>query len=497
MAAAMNGGIGMTLEALLQGVDVADFIGQRCVTVSGLTSDHRLVKPGFAFVCYRGVKVDSHTFIHDAVKNGAVAVIGEQPVSALGQPSATYIQVRNGREALSLLAANWHGRPADRLNLIGVTGTNGKTSTTYLGSAILNATGLKCAILGTIGHQVGEMAIPAVTTTPDALALHALFRNIADAGINHVLMETSSQGLAQHRLAGLTFETGVFTNLTQDHLDYHQTMEAYLRAKIMLFEQLASPNGLAILNADDPATQTIRQHTRTACLTYGIRNPADLTARDIETTLRGMAFTARAPNGEFQVKLRLPGDYNVYNALAAIGIGLHHGCSLEAIQAGLESTIVPGRFQLIDRGQDFAVVVDYAHTPDGLENLLKAAKKMTQAHLISVFGCGGDRDRGKRPKMGHISATIADHSIITSDNPRTEDPSRIIADIVEGLPADASYDVIPNRRDAIKHAIGLATSGDVVVIAGKGHEPYQEVNGVRHHFDDREVASEVLCQNGE
>jgi UDP-N-acetylmuramoyl-L-alanyl-D-glutamate--2,6-diaminopimelate ligase len=348
--------------------------------------------------------------------------------------------------------------------------------------------------MGTVGHQYGDISVSAATTTPDALTLHELLRKIADGGFEYVIMETSSQGLAQHRLAGLTFETGVFTNLTQDHLDYHQTMEEYLNAKIMLFQQIAEERGLAILNVDDPAVDEIRRRTKARRLTYGLKNRADLTASDVESTIKGLVFTAHTPQGNIRVKLRLLGEYNIYNALAAIGVGLHHGCSLDAIKAGLESTIVPGRFQLINRGQDFAVVVDYAHTPDGLENLLRAARKITNGRLICVFGCGGDRDRGKRPKMGRISAAIADHSVITSDNPRTEDPNQIIADIIEGLPEGASYDLIPNRREAIRHAIELAQPGDLVAIAGKGHEPYQEIKGVRYHFDDREVAAEFLDQ---
>jgi UDP-N-acetylmuramoyl-L-alanyl-D-glutamate--2,6-diaminopimelate ligase len=271
-------------------------------------------------------------------------------------------------------------------------------------------------------------------------------------------------------------------------------MENYLNAKLMLFQQLNPHNGLAILNADDPASERIRQETRTPVLTYGVENRADLTARDVESKFTGLTFTAITPQGDLRVNLRLLGDYNLYNALAAIGIGLHHGCSLEAIQAGLESTVVPGRFELVDRGQDFAVVVDYAHTPDGLENLLTAARKITKGRLICVFGCGGDRDRGKRPIMGQISTTIADHTVITSDNPRTEDPHCIIADIVKGLPDGASYDLLPNRREAIGYAIGLAKAGDLVAIAGKGHEPYQEIHGVRSHFDDREAAAEFLEQ---
>jgi UDP-N-acetylmuramoyl-L-alanyl-D-glutamate--2,6-diaminopimelate ligase len=496
--------IPVNLQKLLENVDITSTSGARDLNISGIAGDHRKIQPGYAFICYEGISVDGHTFISQAIQNGAVAIIGDKPPPVNFPENVTYIQTSNGRIALSRIAANWHGNPAEHLKLIGITGTNGKTSTAHFAHAILTATGLKAALIGTVGHRYGDVYVPPSTTTPDPIALHALFRKIVDAGLDYVVMETSSQGLAQHRLAGLTFETAVFTNLTQDHLDYHETMEAYFNAKLMLFQQLRPKTGRAILNADDPATARIRETLDpNSVLTYGIERPADLTARDIESTLKGLEFTAITPQGKIPIKLRLLGDYNLYNALAAIGVGLHHGCSLDAIQAGLHATIVPGRFELVDRGQslpraigDFAVVVDYAHTPDGLENLLTAARKVTGGRLICVFGCGGDRDRTKRPKMGKISTAIADHSVITSDNPRTENPNDIIADIIEGVPSDASYDIIPDRREAIGYAIGLAKPGDLVAIAGKGHEDYQEINGQRFPFDDRTVAATCLEGRG-
>ena len=482
----------MNLHRLLQGVHILSSIGGLDQDITGIASDSRAVEPGYAFVCYEGVNVDGHTFITQAIQNGATTIIGEKPESM--PPGVTYIQTPDGRIAFSLIAANWYGNPADRLKLIGITGTNGKTSTAHLAHSIFKAAGLKSGFMGTVGTHYADVFVPPTITTLEPLTLHKLFRDIADAGVDYVIMETSSQGLAQHRLAGLTFETAVFTNLTQDHLDYHQTMEEYLNAKMMLFQQLNSDNGLAILNADDPASDSIRHQTNPPSLTFGVEQPADMSICNVKSTLKGLSFTASTPGGKISANLRLLGDYNLYNALAAIGIGLHHNCSLEAIQAGLQSTVVPGRFELVDRGQPFAVVVDYAHTPDGLENLLAAARKITQGSLISVFGCGGDRDRGKRPKMGKISATIADRSVITSDNPRTEEPDAIIADIVAGLPDSASYELIQDRRCAIGHAIGLAKADDLVTIAGKGHEPYQEIDGVRFDFDDREVAAGFLEQ---
>lgn len=411
------------------------------------------------------------------------------------------MQVPCGRRALSLIAANWHGNPAKRLKLIGITGTNGKTSTAHLIHAIFKASGRKTALIGTVGHQYmntqgEEETLAASLTTPDAFALHALLKQFTKDDVEYVTMETSSQGLALQRLAGLTFDTAVFTNFTQDHLDYHQTMEAYLKAKLMLFEQL-DKNGVAILNSDSPVVEHIVHACKVSGLEtpptmYGLGEKADLHAEDINFSYNRLAFTAVTPDGRIPAKLRLLGEYNLYNALAAIAVGLRYDCPISAIQEGLAATVVPGRFELIDRGQDFAVVVDYAHTPDGLENVLTAAKRVAERNLICVFGCGGDRDNGKRPKMGNISAQIADYSVITSDNPRTENPDEIIAQIVSNLPHDTKYVCISERRDAIYHAIATAKSGDVVVIAGKGHEDYQEINGKRFPFDDRVVASDFL-----
>ena len=494
----------MRLHELLRGLNITTRSGSPDIDITGVVSDNRNVEPGNAFVCYQGINVDGHDFIQDALQKGATVVIGEKPITAIethGTP-ITYLQVPCGRQAMSLIAANWHGNPAKRLKLIGITGTNGKTSTAHLIHAIFKASGQRTALIGTVGHQYtnaqGEEAtLPAALTTPDAFALHALFKQFTEDNVASVTMETSSQGLALQRLAGLTFDTAVFTNFTQDHLDYHQTMEAYLKAKLMLFEQLHE-EGVAILNGDSPVAKRIADALRNsraqlAPTTYGLSQKADLHAEAIHFSHHRLTFTAVTPEGRIPVQLRLLGEYNLYNALAAIAVGLRYDCPISAIQEGLAATVVPGRFELIDRGQDFAVIVDYAHTPDGLENVLTAAKRVAERNLICVFGCGGDRDSGKRPKMGNISAQIADYSVITSDNPRTEKPDEIITQIVSNLPHDTKYVCIPERREAIHHAIATAKSGDVVVIAGKGHEDYQEINGKRFPFDDRVVASDFLA----
>ena len=489
----------MKFSDLLHGLNPIANTGTLDIDITGIVSDNREVKPGNAFLCYQGIHVDSHTFIADALQRGAVGIVGEKPVTALDIPAAstTYLQVRDGRRALSLLAANWHGNPAKHLKLIGITGTNGKTSTAHLVYAILKASKQKAALIGTVGHrytdaQGKEKILPASLTTPDAFALHALFKQFVAEGVEYVTMETSSQGLALQRLAGLTFDTAVFTNFTQDHLDYHQTMDEYLKAKLMLFEQL-NDHGFAILNTDTPVTAQIAEVCKSPqVLMYGDDNHADFYGKDIAFSYNRSAFTAITPAGRFPVKLRLLGAYNIYNALAAIAVGLRYNCPVSAIQDGLTDTVVPGRFELVDCGQNFAVIVDYAHTPDGLENVLTAARRITKRELICVFGCGGDRDNGKRPKMGNISTQIADYTVVTSDNPRTEDPDAIITQIVSNLPHDAKYVCISGRRDAIHHAITTAKSGDVVVIAGKGHEDYQEIHGKRFPFDDRGVAADLL-----
>lgn len=489
----------MQLSTLLHGLEILASVGSRAREITGIVSDSRKAAPGNAFVCYQGLAVDGHGFIPAAVASGANVVIGEKPADDVALAEGiTYLQVPNGRRALSLLSANWHGNPAERLKLIGITGTNGKTSTTHLIHAVLTASGKKAAILGTVGHHYGDVFVPTALTTPDAFELHALFKQFVAAGVEYVVMETSSQGLAQHRLAGLTFDTAVFTNFTQDHLDYHGSMDAYLAAKLMLFAQLAE-DGIAILNGDAPASARIAAAVgERRVWTYALQNDADLRCKDVELSLSRVAFTAVTPHGEMPAQLRLLGEYNLYNALAAIGVAVRYGCPLTAIQEGLSATVVPGRFELVDKGQEFAVIVDYAHTPDGLENVLRAARGITHRSLISVFGCGGDRDAGKRPKMGRISAALADYSVITSDNPRTEEPAEIIAQIVSNLPHDTHYVSILQRREAIQHAVATAKPGDVVVIAGKGHEDYQEIHGQRFPFDDRKVAAEAIahvCKN--
>ncbi len=493
----------MHLRAFLKGIEVIATTGDLEREIEGIACDSRYVERNFAFVCYQGVNVDGHEYISNAIDNGATAVISERKLSV--PEGVTWVQVKDGRLALAVMAANLHNVPAEQLKIIGITGTNGKTSTAHLIQSVFAAAGCKMGIVGSIGHKVGNQFIPATTTTPDALHLHKLFRDMVDDGEDSVVMEVTSHSLEQKRVAGIQFDVAVFTNLTQDHLDFHSDMQDYLDAKVKLFQQLKSNNSMAILNADDNASDYIRERTSASILTYGIEKPANLRATEVESTISRLSFTAITPEGNIDVQLKLLGEYNLYNALAAIGVGLSQRFALDVIKSGLESATVPGRFELVDCGQNFAVVVDYAHTPDALERLLKAARKITKGarshpenrgRLICVFGCGGDRDRGKRPIMGRIASEIADHIVITSDNPRTEEPEQITAEIEGGIKEGANCDVIISRNAAIARGIEIARNGDLVVIAGKGHENYQIFKDKRIHFDDREIATKHLWGKG-
>lgn len=483
----------MKLKELINGVEIVKTVGNLNKEIANITADSRQVKKDCAFVAYKGVNVDGHDYIPDAIKDGATVIILEKELSGRGFPAnVTLLQTPDGRETLALMSSNWHGNPEAKLKIIGITGTNGKTSTAYLVHSIFTVAGFKMAIMGSIAHRFGGTSVPASTTTPDSPMLHRLFGEIVDDGADSVVMEVTSHSLEQKRVAAIKFDVAVFTNLTLDHLDFHKNMQNYLEAKTKLFRQLKSPESAAIFNADDDNSEYITERTKARILTYGVQNAADLQAKNVSSTIKGLKFTAITPDEEVDIQLKLLGEYNLYNALAATGVALSMGLELNVIKRGLESAFVPGRFELVDRGQDFAVVVDYAHTPDALERLLKAARKITDKQLICVFGCGGDRDKGKRPIMGKIATQISDHVIITSDNPRTESPDQIIAEIEAGVVPNVSYEIIADRNAAIARAIQIAEKNDLVVIAGKGHEDYQIFRDKRIHFDDREVAAEHL-----
>jgi UDP-N-acetylmuramoyl-L-alanyl-D-glutamate--2,6-diaminopimelate ligase len=466
--------------------------------VTGLAYDSRQAAPGDLFFCIRGLKADGRRFLPDAVARGAVAAVVEQEDLSLPVPA---LLVPNVRAAMPQIAAPFYGYPSRRLSLVGVTGTNGKTTTTYLVEALARTAGKGTSVIGTIGARIHDEALPGDRTTPEAPELQALLARMAaaDRGSGMVVcMEVSSHALAQGRSRGCEFEVGVFTNLTQDHLDFHRDMEEYFEAKALLFTEYpraSEKRFTGVINVDDPYGRRLAERCAGRVLTYGVERAADLQARAVAASPTGLSFELTAPEGSFSVKLRLGGLFNVYNSLAAMGAGRALGIPWETILPALAAApVVPGRFESVDAGQDFSVVVDYAHTPDGVENVLRAARALRPRRLIAVFGCGGDRDRTKRPIMGRLAGELADHVIVTSDNPRSEEPAAILKEIVAGIPssAPAAVETEPDRRTAIQRAVHMAERGDLIVIAGKGHEDYQIFADRTIHFDDREEARKAL-----
>jgi len=471
--------------------------------IRGVTEDSRRVRPGCLFVAVRGGNEDGHAFVADAVARGAVGVLGDQSglQELCGIP---YIYRVDPRRDAALIAQALAGFPTRSLCVIGITGTNGKTSTACLVQNVLTRTGHPCANFGTLGYDLGDGREEARHTTPFGEDLANLFVRAATAGNSHVVMEVSSHALAQGRTEGVSFRVGAFTNLTRDHLDYHGTMENYLRAKLRLFEQLRreiegsnqAQCRFAVVNAEDPAAPRVIAASPETCYTYG--SGGVIRGENERVSPGGIAFRICSPWGDGQVHLHLAGRHNLLNALCAFGICAGLGVPVDEVIAGLEGlSSVPGRFEAVKAGQDFTVIVDYAHTDDGLRNALQAARDICSGKLMVVFGCGGDRDKGKRPKMGTVAAELADFTILTSDNPRTEDPVRILLDIELGMQRAGKrkgddYLVIESREEALREAIFMARTGDLVLIAGKGHETYQIVGSERRHFDDREIARKFI-----
>lgn len=492
----------MQLKELIRPLLVHTMTGDPQVEITGIQIDSRRVTPGDLFIAMRGFTVDGHRYVQDAIKKGAVAVMAEEPVDS----DVPVILVPDSQRAMAVVVAQFYRHPTNELKLIGITGTNGKTTTSYLIEKLLSDVGRRTGVIGTIQMKVGEKTFSTSNTTPEALELQKGFRMMRDEGCEYSVIEVSSHGLSLGRTRGSHFHIGVFTNLTQDHLDYHKTMEEYRQAKGLLFSQLGNrytsdpaENAFAVLNADDDASSYYREITPAQVVTYGIDHPADVRAVDMRITRQGTSFTLETFRGTCDIHLQLIGKFNVYNALAAASVGLIEGLSLKQIKASLEQiTGVNGRFERVSAGQPYTVLVDYAHTPDSLENVLTTINDLAENKVICVVGCGGDRDRTKRPLMAQIAAKYSDLAIFTSDNPRTEEPEKIIQDMVNGL-ADLGREHVTtmvDRRQAINEAIRLAKPGDIVLIAGKGHETYQEINGVRHHFDDREVVREAIEARG-
>ncbi len=497
----------MTLATLLQSLEgrvkILDRRGNLDVSINAITDDSRAVSPHSLFVAVKGEQVDGHEFIPAAMRGGIVALLSQQPVSEVSLP---FVRVDDSRKALGLLGGRFYGDPSSKIRMIGVTGTNGKTTTTYICKALLEALGHPVGLIGTVANQIGERSMPATHTTPGSLELQQLLAKMVTSGCTTAVMEVSSHALAQDRTSGCEYDVAVFSNLTQDHLDFHKTMEEYFQAKLKLFTGLKGglkTNKRAIVNIDAPYGTRIVERCQVPVWTYALNAKADLRAEAVRLSLQGTTFTAATPVGNFPIESHLVGEHNVYNLLAAIGVALHEGATPEQIrEAVARVTNVPGRFERVIAGQPFTVAVDYAHTEDALVRLLTSAQVLKTGRIITVFGCGGDRDRGKRPKMGEAAVRYSDVVILTSDNPRTEDPLSILEQVEVGviealrLRPHVQYRKVSDRRDAIQEAVREAQSGDMVLIAGKGHEDYQIIGTKKVHFDDREVARAVIERLG-
>jgi len=464
------------------------------VAVSAVDFDSRCVQPGSLFVCVRGFECDGHRFAAHAVAAGAAAIMVEEILDVV----VPQIVVPDTKRALAHAAALFWGRPSTSVSVFGITGTNGKTTTTYILDSILRTHGLSTGIIGTVEVRIGERTIPAGRTTPESAELQQVLAEMRDEGVDAVSMEVSSHAIDLHRVDAVHFAAVAFTNLTQDHLDYHHTIDAYYAVKARLFTDFDAAARVVDIDTDHGARLSSQVAAEHAVLTVGRSDAADVRAVDEVADATGTEFTLVTPSGSQRLRLPLAGAYNVSNALIAAGCALSHGIPLATVCAGLErAPQVPGRLERVDAGQPVTVVVDYAHTPDSLDKALRAMRAVTSGHVISVFGCGGDRDPAKRPIMGEVSALAADYSIVTSDNPRSEDPVAIILQVEDGVNrADGEHEVVVDRRAAIARALAVAQPGDSVLIAGKGHEDYQVFADRTVHFDDRQVSLEILAEMG-
>jgi UDP-N-acetylmuramoyl-L-alanyl-D-glutamate--2,6-diaminopimelate ligase len=487
------------LAKLLRGIEAHAATSYGDLEILEIAYDSRSVKRGTLFVAIRGEKTDGNKFVPDAVGRGAVAVLSEDAKPGTIPKEFPWIQVADARKALAISAANYYARPAEVLKLIGVTGTNGKTTTSYLVDSILRAAGCEVGLLGTIGYRLVREARPAPNTTPESLDLQKHLAEIVRAGGTHAVLEASSHALALDRLWGCPFAVAIFTNLTRDHLDYHKTLEDYFAAKRRLFEGTgAAAPATGVINRDDEYSQRL-SGLASRTLTYGLEPGADVTTRKPALSLSGVEFTADTPTGKIEIRSKLVGRPNVYNILAAISTGVALALPKEVITTGIaQLSAVPGRFERIEVGQPFLLIVDYAHTDDALRNLLATATELNpNGRIITMFGCGGDRDRTKRPLMGEAAGRASDIVVLTSDNPRNEDPLLIINDVIVGVQrTKAKVFVEPDRQKAIEMALDEARSGDIVLLAGKGHETYQVLRDRTIAFDDREVARAVLRRRG-
>jgi UDP-N-acetylmuramoyl-L-alanyl-D-glutamate--2,6-diaminopimelate ligase len=487
----------MTIEQVILGVqlrrELASGLGQ--LSVAGLEYDSRRVQPGFLFFAFPGARADGREFAQQAIDQGAIAAVSEFP--APDGFRGAWIEVEHGRQALALSARNFYGNPAERLKLTGVTGTNGKTTTTFLIDAVLHAAGIRTALVGTIEYRLAGEVRPAVNTTPESLDLYRMFQELEQAAGTHVTMEVSSHALALGRVYGIAFHTVVFTNLTRDHLDFHHTMEEYFAAKQLLFVPRAAAAPVwAVINHDDAYGRQIGSARHT--LRYGFEEGADLRGSSLKMSFEGLRFTVQYGAERVELSSPLVGKFNAYNILAACGAALSYGLDWKTISTAIANFPgVPGRFESVQQGQPFLVIVDYAHTDDALRNVISVTRELHPKRVITLFGCGGDRDRSKRPLMAQAASQASDFVVLTSDNPRSEDPLAIMNDALVGLRRfDTPHIIEPDRAKAIRAALHEAAAGDIVILAGKGHETYQVLKDRVIHFDDREVARDVLRELG-
>ena len=478
----------MKLKDLLRGIDVTHWAADREMEISGVSSDTREdISRGFLFVALSGFAFDGNRFIPKAMEKGTVVVVTTKKPDL----EIPYVLVENDRLALARIAANFHGHPADTMTMVGVTGTNGKTSVTWLLKQVLEkTTGAKVGLIGTTENHIGNEVLDTDRTTPESIQLHRLFARMRDAQCRYAVMEVSSHAIALHRVEGIHFAVAAFTNLTEDHLDFHNTIEDYGQTKAQLFAHCDK----AVVNSDCPWGQRMVAGRNIPMIATAVDGCGDLMAKNVIYNRNGLQFTAVYGKKSVEVQVPIPGKFTVYNVLTVLGIALQLGISLETAAEALRTVQgVKGRVEVVPTpGKDYTLLIDYAHTPDGLENVLSAVRGFCKGRLIAVFGCGGDRDRKKRPIMGQIGVRLADLAVITSDNPRTEVPSAIIDDIVAGLGDAKNYVVVENRVEAIHYAMKIAQKDDIIVLAGKGHETYQEVMGVKHHMDEREIVADYL-----
>ncbi|SHH12433.1 UDP-N-acetylmuramoyl-L-alanyl-D-glutamate--2,6-diaminopimelate ligase [Tepidibacter thalassicus] len=481
----------MKLKDIIKGLDILNIKGDIDLNIEDIHYDSRKVSENSLFICVKGFNLDGHKFIQDALDKGSKAFIVEDDVYIDGY---TFVKVKNTRKAMAKISSNFFANPTKHLNLIGVTGTNGKTTITYLLKDVLEYNNEKVGLIGTIKNIIGKREIISSRTTPESIELQKYFREMLENGNNYCVMEVSSHSLELNRVDNCEFKIGIFTNLTEEHLDFHKNLDEYRMAKEKLFYKTTVGN---LINIDDIYGKKIYnsiKNLEVPVLTYGIEGDADIKAENVKIYSTGVEYKLITPKYELDVYVPISGRFTVYNSLAVIGACYLMDIPKEAILEGLKNTKgVPGRFESVNSSKGFSVIIDYAHTPDAIENILKTAREFVKGKIITVFGCGGDRDKTKRPLMGSISQKYSDLTIVTSDNPRTEDPVKIIEDILRGIDdSKQDYEVIIDRREAINNAINRAESGDIVIIAGKGHENYQIIGREKIHFDDKEVVIEIL-----